>query len=155
MSTWYWSVGKTKNAKELKKFFLNDFIHPDIVKDLEIKNKPSKMEFFYKGELLLQFLSSYDTIFSGNNNIGIDSKYLDLDELLQQFKAYYQMKHEKSAKVDNYYFRILALLDKRTGKRILQSYIDNGDFFGVVVMNRDFLMEKLYRIRFELAGIKV
>lgn len=151
----FYDVGKVKNAHQLKKFMLNNFIHPDLVKDMKIKVNPAKMEFFYKGELVLTFISDYYLWYSNPNKYADNtpSTPLDLDQFLRHFKAYYQQKHQDSAKDKDYYFRILSLLDKRTGKRTLKKFLENGDFFEIVVMNRDFRLEKLYKIRFDIAGI--
>ena len=141
-------VGKVKDPHQLKKFLLKEFIHPDLVKDMKIKVNPAKMEFFYKGEIILTFVSDYFIWWKNPDKYkeNIPSIPLDLDKLMKNFKRYYQQKHQQSAEDKDYYFRILALLDKRTGKRTLQKFLNNGDFFEVVVMNRDFRLEKLYKI---------
>ncbi len=153
----FFDVGRIKEPHQFKKFLLNDFIHPDLVKDMKIKVNPARMEIFYKGELILNFetddwgMHYYKPEKYADNTAATP---LDFDQFRRHFKKYYQQKHQESAKDKDYYFRILTLLDRRTGKRTLQKFVNEGDFFEIVVMNRDFRLEKLYKIRFDVAGIK-
>ena len=152
----YFDVGKVKGPHQLKKFLLKEFIHPDLVKDMTVTINPAKIEFFYKGELILVFISDYYIWWKDPDKYkeNTPDTPLDLDKFMKAFKRYYQQKHQDSAESKDYYFRILSLLDKRTGKRTLKKFLDNGDFFEIVVMNRDFRLEKLYKIRFDIAGIR-
>lgn len=76
----------------------------------------------------------------------------DSSYLRDTFKQYIIMKHEESAKNNDIYFRVLTLLDRRTGKRTLKKFIENGDFYNAISLKLYDLV-KIYKFRFELENI--
>lgn len=67
---------------------------------------------------------------------------------------YVNRPYEESIKLDDKYNRLFVLLDKRTGKRTLRKYRDNGDFLESV-RTGNLPLEKLYKIRFKEANISI
>ena len=81
--------------------------------------------------------------------------HFDPREFLTAFKSYMETKNEISAKdKTNEYWRIFALLDKRTGERTLRKYRDEGDFLECATSGNQEL-ENIYRIRFSISDVGI
>ena len=102
----------------------------------------------YNGEVIL------DTADDGLYPFYVYGIFYYRYELADKFDDYIQLNHNKSAEDDDIYMRLFTLLDKRTGKRTLRKYRDNGDFLKSIESG-NYTLEKLYRIRFENANISV
>ncbi len=72
----------------------------------------------------------------------------DTDEFFKNFRKYFSASREERLVNDESFFRIFALLDKRTGKRTLKEFIDDYYECDDVELNR------IYEIRFDNENIK-
>ena len=78
----------------------------------------------YKGKIILRTYE-YRDFLEHYYKWPKDRKY-DTDRFFRELREYYNLKHEISSKSDNIYFKMFSLLDKRTGKRTLKRYIEEG-----------------------------
>ena len=82
--------------------------------------------------------------------------HFDTNEFLKQFKLYMEKKNAVTAKDnENEYYRLFALLDKRTGERRLRGYYENGDFLTCAKNKNLRELENVYRIRFGICDFRI
>jgi len=129
-------------SKEFKKHFSFDFsgVHSDWFDGYCIGIK-------YNGKYIVTRNYSHDTP-------GI-SRY---NYFNGEFIRYEKLKHEESAKENTFFFRMFSLLDKRTGKRTLEKFLDDYYYLSLsnFLGNNNEMIEllPLYEAVFELRGIK-
>ena len=68
-------------------------------------------------------------------------------DLSRSLKEYLQVGPKKASENKDAFIRFLTLLDRRTGKRTLKKYLDDGDFVAAVKADQKELV-KVYKIRF-------
>lgn len=81
-------------------------------------------------------------------------RYFDTDHFFKAYDDYMSKKHEETAFVDDPYFRMFALLDRRTGKRTLQKYVDSGEY-GKAKRKGPKELAALYEIRLAAEGFRL
>ena len=102
----------------------------------------------YNGEIVLRTYQYLDYIKNNYHYEMYDRLYFDTDHFLDSFRKYHSMKHYDACRLDDVYFRLFALLDRRVGKRTLVRMMSD--------LNRCLIPElsRICRIRFEVEGIK-
>jgi len=146
---------KLYNVHKLKKFLLNDFIHPNIKKRLKIHIEGSLINFYIDDQIVYCLYDTWDFPFYFKHiyEEGNTDDYYDRYGFVNEIYTYMNYKHHVTSDNTKIVNRILALLDRRTGKRTLQKYIQDGDYFKTVVIDHNKKLQKIYEVSFDAHNI--